>query len=178
MSLSGIETADADTRDIEGIAALHVESWRATYRGMLPEAFLAGPVIADRLELWRKRLTSPRREHQLVRKAVRGGLVVGFVCVLIANELEQGALLDNLHVKPELTGGGLGRQLLEEALTWARASLRQFSGTATPVMHLWVLEGNVRARRFYERAGGTATEQRVCEVAQGIVAPEVRYVWA
>jgi GNAT superfamily N-acetyltransferase len=107
---------------------------------------------------------------------VRGNLVVGFVCVLLTNDLEQGALLDNLHVKPELTGAGLGRQLFEEALTWA--SSRQFVRTATPVMHLWVLESNARARKFYERAGGIATERRVCEVAQGILAPEVRYVWA
>jgi GNAT superfamily N-acetyltransferase len=176
--LLDIETADADERDIEAISALHVESWRATYRGMLPEAFLAGPVIADRLGLWRSRLTPPLPEHQLVRKAVRGSLVVGFACVLLTSELDHGCLLDNLHVKPELTGSGIGRQLFEEALAWARASSRRFGGTDTPGMHLWVLESNARARRFYERAGGVSAEQRVCEVATGIMAAEVRYVWA
>src|SRR5690348_11311658 len=42
--------------------------------------------------------------------------------------------------------GGIGRQLIEAA----RAGLKE---AGFPDMRLWVLTGNTRARRFYERAG-------------------------
>lgn len=42
--------------DAELIATLHAESWQRTYRGMMPDGFLDGPVAAERLDAWRNRL--------------------------------------------------------------------------------------------------------------------------
>ncbi len=54
--------------------------------------------------------------------------------------------LDGLYVRPEHWGRGLGRKLHDEVLDRLRAS-------GSPRCQLWVLEGNNRARRFYERLG-------------------------
>ncbi len=54
--------------------------------------------------------------------------------------------LDGLYVVPASWGEGVGRRLHDEAL----ARLR-FGGSER--CHLWVLEHNDRARRFYERLG-------------------------
>ena len=40
---------------------------------------------------------------------------------------------------------------------------------------LWVLPGNVRARRFYERAGWTADGAEKISEVFGVTVPEVRY---
>ena len=54
--------------------------------------------------------------------------------------------LDGLYVRPEHWGSGLGRKLHDEVLGLLRKG-------GSSQCHLWVLEGNDRARRFYERLG-------------------------
>ncbi len=54
--------------------------------------------------------------------------------------------LDGLYVVPEWWSRGVGRSLHDEVLARQRAA----GGTRC---HLWVLERNDRARRFYERLG-------------------------
>ncbi|NMO37509.1 hypothetical protein HG826_28780 [Streptomyces sp. GMY01] len=44
-----------------------------------------------------------------------------------------------------------------------------------PRMFLWVLKGNTRARRFYERAGFRADGAEEPFEADGVTVPEVRY---
>ena len=41
----------ANMEDAPAIAALHSESWRSAYRGLVPDAFLDGPVIDERLQV-------------------------------------------------------------------------------------------------------------------------------
>jgi GNAT superfamily N-acetyltransferase len=161
----------ADAADVDAIANLHVESWRSAYRGLLPDSFLDGPVVDDRVMLWRERLNTTAADRQLVLKAVSADMLAGFVCVLLDGAPALGPLLDNLHVKPTLKGTGIGSRLFRAALEWVE---RRAPGQP---MHLWVLEGNLPARRFYDRHGGEVAEQRMRQVVPGILAPELRYEW-
>ena len=54
--------------------------------------------------------------------------------------------LDGLYVLPTWWGSGVAQRLHDEALERVRAG-------GSNRCHLWVLEGNDRARRFYERLG-------------------------
>lgn len=47
-SIRGATVADA-----EGIAHIHVASWRSTYRGIMPDALLAGLSMERRAANWR-----------------------------------------------------------------------------------------------------------------------------
>jgi GNAT superfamily N-acetyltransferase len=75
------------------------------------------------------------------------------------------AHLDQLYVRPDRLGEGIGRRLLEIAREQSPRGLR-----------LYTFQVNARARRFYERNGfvaewfgdGSANEERQ---------PDVRYVW-
>jgi GNAT superfamily N-acetyltransferase len=75
------------------------------------------------------------------------------------------AHLDQLYVRPDRLGEGIGRRLLEIAREQSPDGLR-----------LYTFQINARARRFYERNGfvaewfgdGSANEERQ---------PDVRYVW-
>jgi GNAT superfamily N-acetyltransferase len=157
--------------DADDIAALHAESWRSAYRGFLPDAFLDGPIFDERRELWVARMCAPDPHRRCVLKAVSGGMLVGFACVLLDAESCWGALLDNLHVKPALKRQGIGRRLFEEARRWVDVTAR-----GTP-LHLTVIEGNVDARHFYHRLGGTIVERTTREVIPGIEVGILRYVW-
>ena len=54
--------------------------------------------------------------------------------------------LDALYVVPSSWGTGVGPRLHDHALTW----MRDFGCKRS---HLWVLDQNMRARRFYEKRG-------------------------
>jgi len=40
--------------DAGAIAALHVASWRDAFRGMIPDSVLDGPMLDERLPMWRQ----------------------------------------------------------------------------------------------------------------------------
>lgn len=105
---------DATSKDAEGIAALHADSWRRHYRGAFLDSFLDSDVLADRLAVWRERLAQSRREHFTVVAELRNS-VVGFVHMILDDDPVWGALLDNLHVTSQLKRNGIGRKLLQEA---------------------------------------------------------------
>ena len=163
----------ATMEDAEAIAALHAESWRSAYRGLLPDDFLDGPVIEDRRTLWTERMKAPHAERRFVCKASddADGSLLGFACVLLDGEPEWGALLDNLHVRPDVKARAIGYALFTACRDWVRIAA---PGTN---MHLTVLEGNERARRFYERQGGTLIAKQEIEVLPGVQRTVLRYRW-
>ena len=160
----------ATAADAAAIARLHAESWRLTYRGILADAYLDGPVAAERLELWTRRFALPAAQRPFVLVAEAAELA-GFVCVLRSADPEWGLCLDNLHVRPPFRSGGWGRRLFAEAVRWALATAPECP------LHLWVFEANRDAARFYERLGGEAVERRVNEAVAGMPAPSIRYAW-
>ena len=72
------------------------------------------------------------------------GAVKGFVKI-------EGTYIARLFVEPVLQNASIGSRLLEYAVTEHHAD------------HLWVLEKNARALRFYERHGFAATGERKLE---------------
>lgn len=162
--------ADATLDDAAAIAALHAASWRATYRGSFPDAFLDGPLEENRRQHWEAKLKSAD-PAMFVLQGMAGGRLIGFACVHLDADARWGALLDNLHVAPGATGHGVGARLFGEV----RARVRQLRPAQG--LHLWVLEANAGAQRFYQRHGGLAIERRPRDVLPGIRVPEVRYAW-
>lgn len=140
--------------DAGAIAALHAESWRSAYRGLVPDDDLGEGLDAERLEFWHKRFATPDAERRVAFLAMSDHLLVGFACVLADADPGHGPLLDNLHVKPGWRGHGIGALLLHKARDWSR------SIAPGQPMHLWVLEGNAPARRFYRNQGGVEVERR------------------
>jgi GNAT superfamily N-acetyltransferase len=172
----GVMAADyvlrhASASDVDAIAALHAESWRSAYRGLVPDDFLGPGLDAERLQTWRDRFATAPAAPRLVLLALSAeGLLVGFTCVLAGGEPGFGPLLDNLHVKPAWRGRGLGGRLLHASRVWVREV-----APGQP-MHLWVIEGNAPARAFYGAQGGVEADRRVNDMA-GTDVPALRYVW-
>jgi len=157
--------------DAVQIAKLHADSWRANYRGMLNEHYLNGDIDSDRLDVWSRRIGDAPAK-QLVMVGEQGGAVVGFICAYEGADTTWGALIDNLHVRPDFMNGGVGTQLLLLAGRWLSERNAQ-AGT-----FLWVMEANARARRFYESLGATNSEQIIkTDLPGGSIASNCRYTW-
>lgn len=167
---------DATPDDRDEIATLHADSWRATYRHILAEGYLDHEVADDRHDLWAARFVRLDRSKHHVAVATSNGeggqpVIVGFVCVLLDEEPEYGALLDNLHVAPDRHGHGIGRRLMGRAARWVATMQPTWS------MHLWVYEANARTVAFYRLAGGREVDQRVIVTPAGNRATVLRFEW-
>ena len=87
---------------------------------------------------WMRETVFPRHSVWL---ADATGEIVGFAA-------RDGAWLAHLYVKPDWTGRGIGKQLLDVVLAETAA--------VTPVLRLHSFARNAGARRFYERHGFVA----------------------
>jgi GNAT superfamily N-acetyltransferase len=98
---------------------------------------------------------------------VLDGRVVGFAWTGLSRDGDATGLAElyaiNLH--PDAWGRGAGSALL-------RAAQAEIAGRGHDEAVLWVVPGNTRARRFYERHGWTSDP---IEVADGVSVPELRY---
>lgn len=166
-----MEFRHATPLDARAVAELHTESWRNTYRGILSDDFLGSAVFDDRLTLWGKRLCNPQSNTQLVLLVEDRGELLGFLCIFLDADPRWGALLDNLHIRPDAKHQGLGRHLLSKAVVWV-LNKRPDSG-----LWLWVFESNHEARRFYERLGGLIIERKPQPAPDGTDVIAVRYGW-
>ena len=129
--------ADADR---PAIAAIHAQSWRDTYRTVLPDAFLDGEVEDVMRRRWQEQ--EIRREDAVLVAESEGG-IVGFSATWDG----ESAYIDNLHVGREARSQGVGRRLLAE-------TARHFLGLGRRRGHLHVVTANRRARALYLALGG------------------------
>jgi ribosomal protein S18 acetylase RimI-like enzyme len=165
-----IEYRPAHLSDAEAIASLHARSWRENYRGSFHDAFLDGDLPGERLRVWRGRLDRPSG-NQLVQLAVDGTNLLGFVCAYGAHDPRWGSLVDNLHVAHASKRSGIGASLMRQAGAWLASRYPDLE------VHLWVLEANSPARRFYERLGARNAGVTTMETHGGAVVRSCRYTW-
>lgn len=142
ITIKPMET-DAEVR---GKAYVHWKCWQTTYPGLVSQAYLDAFTLEKSQEkalLW--------RDNLLVAKD--GDRVVGF-----AGYGDRGPEASDvgevfaLYVLPAYHGTGVGQQLLDAALN----RLSDY-----PRICLWVLRGNARAIRFYEKNGFHATGEEL-----------------
>lgn len=155
--------------DAPGIAAVHVETWRAAYVGLVPQPILDRLSIDRRLAFWSEHLSSPGDSRTWVADA--DGRIVGFAGTArpTAADLPQAtAELEMIYLLPETWRQGVGRALLRAAV----ADLVE-RGFATAI--LWVFTANDRARRFYEANGWLADGSAQMLDFDGTPVEEIRY---
>jgi ribosomal protein S18 acetylase RimI-like enzyme len=165
-----IEYRPAQPSDADAIASLHARSWRENYRGAFLDAFLDGDLPGERLLVWRTRLDDPP-ENQFVEIAVERPHLLGFVCVYGAHDPEWGSFVDNLHVAEGARHKGIGSELMRHAGAWLASRFPELG------VHLWVLEANARARRFYESLGARNAGTSTMETHGRSLVRSCRYVW-
>lgn len=148
MAIAAIRKATA--QDASGIAYVHVRSWQVAYRGHMPDEFLDGLNEEKRVNMWRE-LTQNPDKIVLVAEATEGD-ILGFSALGPSRDADTSpntAEVAAIYVHPEKWRKGIGRALLS-------ASFDQLRSNGYGQVILWVLEGNQRARSFYESFGFTA----------------------
>ena len=163
-----VQVRPAVPEDADDVACVHVRSWRAAYSGLIDQEFLDGlepEAVAGRYTFGRVGLARPSTVV-----AVEGATMCGFATTGLCRDrdLPNFGELMAIYVDPGHLGTGVGRLLM----TAARERLR-LVGVLEAV--LWVLDGNVRARRFYERDGWRFDGARRTRTYGTVPVAEVRY---
>jgi GNAT superfamily N-acetyltransferase len=110
-----LEVRDARPEDAAAVAGVHVRSWQAAYRGLLPDSYLDGLRAEDRAARYTFDLIGPA--HPATSVALATGRVCGFVTMGAAGG-DAGASTGEIHalyVDPGAWGQGVGRLLLKRA---------------------------------------------------------------
>jgi ribosomal protein S18 acetylase RimI-like enzyme len=160
----------AGPADAEELARVHVRAWRETYRGLLPDAYLARMSEADFTRRFRRALTFPGPNDVTLVAASREGLI-GYVQGGPSRaRVEHEAEVATLYIVGRAHGLGIGKRLLSGA---ARALAAQGAQS----LAISVLRDNVRARGFYEHLGGEAESPTLERGPGGALLHEVVYRW-
>jgi ribosomal protein S18 acetylase RimI-like enzyme len=165
MSEITIRTARLD--DAGPIARLDVETWQATYAGILGTPYLAGLSVGRRELGWTNVI---RRAPGDVHVAVNGdGDILGFgSCGACRGEPNFTAEVFTLYVAPDWQNQGIGRQLL-------LAMFRRLFAKGHGSVVIWVLRENP-ARFFYQRLGGKEVRRKLLPF-NGMQVPATGYGW-
>ncbi len=166
-----IRLRPAAPADARAIARIHVETWRTTYPGMLPDKALIDMTVDNKARSWRHALAQPGAAGAILLAEMPGDGAIGFASAgnnRHAN-LPFAGEVQTLYVLPDWQNQGIGRQLLNGCFAALRGR-----GLASAVV--WVLADNP-ARFFYERMGGRRAGERD-ETLWGTSLHEIAYGWS
>jgi len=147
----------AQIEDARAIARVHIDTWRTTYVGIVPDEHLANLSYPHCEARWIENLSNPKDERTVVVED-QTGQVVGFSSggpVREALDNFDGELY-GLYVLKPFQGLGYGRQLVTTVA-------RDLAGRGFTAMVLWALKDNP-ACRFYEKLGGRRVGEKVVKI--------------
>jgi ribosomal protein S18 acetylase RimI-like enzyme len=147
---------------------VHVESWRTTYRGQIPDDFLDQLSASARAEFWSGEIS---RGENGVFVAASNDVISGFINfgkALDTDVDDQTGEVYALYLLSESQGAGIGRKLWNEAIQELKA--RGFSKCA-----VWVLATNKVAIDFYQRVGCRPDGAKKVVTIGGKEVTELRY---
>jgi ribosomal protein S18 acetylase RimI-like enzyme len=158
--------------DIPEIVRVHIDTWRSTYQGIVPQHFLNALDAAKRAAMWKEEIAKDDC-HVLV--AEDAGAICGFISGGILRDGVDVAAQNydseiyTLYVQAAAQGRGAGRELMRSL-----AERLVVGGLARPVV--WALEKNPWCA-FYERLGGKLVAQKMIEIG-GAQLSDIAYGWA
>ncbi len=161
----------ATPADAAGIARVHVDTWRTTYRGVVPDDFLARLAYDKSEARWTQTLGNPSGgQFAFVGVEERSGEVVGFA---VAGPERDGdptytGEVYALYILQAYQRQGLGRRLMA-------ACARELSRRGFGSVLVWVLADNP-CRLFYETLGGRRLRAKPLTIG-GTTLQEIAYGW-
>lgn len=160
----------ATVADAGVIAAVRIDSWRTTYRGIIPDDYLDGMKIEESTAIW-SRILSATSNAANVFVAEVDGEVLGFAAGMTLAEAKLGfdSELSAIYLEPSVQRAGIGRKLV------AHVAAALASAGANNML-VWVLADNRPARQFYEMLGAELLAEQPFSW-DGLELQEAGYGW-
>ena len=160
----------AQPSDIEGIARVHVDTWRASYRGIIPDSHLDSLSYEQREQRWRDNFAGFAPGTFMYVATDDDNRVIGFASGGPERDSDPAykGELYALYLLPSCHRHGIGREL-------TRIVARHLAKQGHSSMLVWVLAQNP-SRKFYEVLGGQYLYDKSVTIG-GAELIEVAYGW-
>ncbi|MGE7365842.1 N-acetyltransferase family protein [Desemzia incerta] len=155
--------------DIKGMAKVNVDSWRTTYKNIIPDTYLDSMSYGLREKSFQKALDD---EQVIVYTAEEDKEVVGYIIGGRNREVEEFPAYEGelyaLYILKELHGRGIGKELVSKLFD--ELKVREIQHVMVKV-----LKDNP-AKLFYQRLGAKYVDVTCFEISHSKLAEEV-YRW-
>lgn len=151
----------AAIKDVIQIARIHVESWRAAYKGILPESFINKIDIETRRIHWEKVISDG--SLAIFVRTDSNDSVLGWAAFGPDREAPIDQNITELHaiyIDPKFVQHGFGTELLSYGI-------RKTVSPQPRSLVVWVLEENTPALRFYYKNGFNKTPINSMQIQRG-----------
>jgi ribosomal protein S18 acetylase RimI-like enzyme len=164
-----VQIRTATVADAEGIARVHVDSWRETYQGIVPDDFLRNLSYEKRMTHWSKFLTEAEGPWK-VFVAEQEGEIKGFAKVGLKRDdsFPYAGELYAIYLMKDMQGRSIGRDLF-------KAGLGSLKSAGLDGMYCWVLRDNP-ALEFYQYMGGREFSRKMLNIG-GADLEEIAIGW-
>ena len=135
----------ANAEDALSASSIYAKSWKASYRGMLSDALLDGIPLDFWVPAFTGNFSSHRFETAIIRE---NGLDIGAGGYGLSRDYEEADVgeITSIYFLPEAWGKGGAKQLLD-------FMIHELCAMQCRKVHLWTIQENARAQRFYEKCG-------------------------
>lgn len=154
--------------DSEGIAKVHVDSWRSTYENIIPKEYLDNLSYGQRTELWKKNIGD--KKNLVIVAENNEGQIIGFADAWKREKNNEDHSIDltSIYLLESYQGKGVGKMLLKELFEY-------FKSAGYKKVFVEVLEEN-NTRLFYEYYGAILVDTIQINIA-GKKLNESVYLW-
>ena len=153
-----------ETDDFDAISRIYALSWKTAYKNIVPQQYL------DELSesRWSDILRNSPNDAFVI---MENGIYIGTssICPARDEKMSGWGEIISIYLLPEYFGKGYGKPLFDN-------SVNALLNMGFDKIYVWVLEQNMRARRFYEKNGFTLFDKKMINVG-GVDLPEVRYIY-
>ena len=158
----------ANLEDAQGIANVHVDTWRTTYEGIIPTKFLNELAYDERKKSWENNIM--RAENVVFVVENEDGQIIGFADTSRReNNLELNTIdLTSLYLLEAYQGNGIGKLLM-------KALFEHYKNQGYDKVYVDVLADN-KTRYFYEYFGAKVVKNITIKIG-GKILDETIYVW-
>ncbi len=170
--MSIFHVREAKQEDALGMAKVRVDTWRAAYKGIVPDDFLDSLSSEEIAERWKRTFWEDRNPKiaTLVAENSQGEMIGIAMCgPETSGDFNYRGEVYLLYVLPQYQNQGVGRALVGACVQYLMQRLNLHT------MLIWVLAENPY-RKFYESIGGKAVREKTQEIG-GKLLPEVGYGW-
>lgn len=155
-----------ESDNLNSIGRIYEKSWKYAYQGIIPMEYMDS-IPQDQ---WGSKLRCPGRCTLVCKENETYIGTASFGKSRLDRYPESGEII-SLYLLPEFIGKGYGKQLMEVLLL-------ELQKQGYQEVYLWVLEENLRARRFYEKMGFVHTGEYLDNTIGGKALREVRYLFS
>ena len=160
---------EAHESDAKSVAEVQVDAWQTTYKGIVPDSYLASLTYENREQRWRQIIASDESHFTFVVETEEKQ-IVGFASAGENQEPDEdfaGELIA-IYLLQSYQRQGIGKLLV-------KAVAQRFLQKEISSMSVWVLAENP-FRAFYESLGGEYVSEKQIEIG-GSPLVEIAYGW-